>query len=644
MKKLKIDNWIIIKTDECNYIFNENSKKLKPVYISDDIPKSFDSLKWLEIMEKLENGYDEDIDLPKNVLDIVNNIKKIPTFDLVKGYHQSNNCIMKWNNEKENTSIIAIDGYFKSVKINIDILKYKAESLEIIYYDNITNEDKILRGSKQDIINEFKSYISVVNLNQFNDIDYIINILPYRFKELNLLVKNYYYSINGYFLYNNNFVDNSDLGNEFKGLKIEDIKKELEKAISLLNEYFKVDNRKQTISIFKYSLVSPYVYLFKQLDIQELNKYIILHGNGKTGKSTTVFNSLLLYGIIKGNNKPISTAPSLRNALNGRNTMPFLIDESTKLFSETKFDDLIKRNAYNIYIDEKTNKKDFNKNDVAIGFRTVFFTQNKSQYLFTGVPRRTLTYEYIDTPSNKENFNKKFKFSGMKRSNLYILRYIGYAFSLLVKDSLKSGLLFECYNDPNEYINSILKQIEYHSNVKFNPDFFKNNPFESENKLAFDNLIDGCIPNIFNIYWNNKKQFRSFPEFLNNSPALQGVLKIDGEYCYVPESKFEKFLYKHANQNPIKIEDYCKELGINLIDVSNMGWNDIEENYLKPNNVGAIMLKTFNDKTPTKNIKGKSKRKNYILNYKALEQMFNINGNVEENITDLENDELEQLN
>lgn len=640
IKKIKYNNLIIIKTDECNYIFNENSKELKPVYISEDIPKSFDSLEWLEIIEKLENGHDEDIDLPKNVLDIVNNIKKVPTFDLVKGYHQSNNCIMKWDKEKENTRIIAIDGYFKSVKINIDILKYNAESLEIIYYDNITNEDKILKGSKQDIINEFKSYMSVVNLNQFNDIDYIINILPYRFNELNLLVKNYYYSINGYFLHNNDFVDNSDLGNEFKGLKIEDIKEELEKAISLLNEYFEVDNREQTINIFKYSLVSPYFYLFKQLDIQELNKYIILHGNGKTGKSTTVFNSLLFYGIIKGNNKPISTAPSLRNALNGRNTMPFLIDESTKLFSESKFDDLIKRNAYNIYIDEKANKNDFNKNDVAIGFRTVFFTQNKSQYLFTGVPRRTLTYEYIDIPKNKENFNKKFKFNGMKRSNLYILRYIGYAFSLCVKDSLKSGLLFECFNNPNEYINSILKQIERYSNVKFNPDFLKSNPFESENKLAFDNLIDGCIPNIFKIYWNNKKQFNNFIEFLKNSPLLQGVLKADGNYYYATESKFKKFLYKYANQNPIKIEDYCKELGINFIDVSDKGWKDIEEIYLKHDNVGAIMLKTFNDEAPNKTIKGKSQRKTYILNFKAVEQMFNINGNVEKNITNLEDEEL----
>ena len=58
-----------------------------------------------------------------------------------------------------------------------------------------------------------------------------------------------------------------------------------------LNNYLDDLNPKFT-PIFKQMFLSPYYYLFRQLDTQEPIKFIYLDGKGKIGKTTTLKSML----------------------------------------------------------------------------------------------------------------------------------------------------------------------------------------------------------------------------------------------------------------------------------------------------------------------------------------------------------------
>lgn len=639
LKSIKNKNNIIIKTDECFYVFNTNTDELKPVYNSEDIPKSFDSLEWLQAIKNLEDGYDEHITLPKEVMNKLTGIKEIPTFYFTgMSYVQQNNKIYKIIKENDKKKkYTAIDGYFKSIKINKDLLNNISETLEIIFYDNLLKEDKILKGTKQEILNELKTYICVVNLNHDEDLKKILNLLPYEFGNLDLLELNYYYSINGYFLHNNKFVDNTHLKEEFEGLELKDIKDNVVKAVNTLNEYLKVDGRPQTLAIFKYYLLTPYYYLFKQLNIQEFNKYIIAYGEAGAGKSTTVYNAGLLYGRTELDvNKAVSTVPSLRNNLNDLNTYPFVIDESTELLSKKETQELLKRNAYNIIISEKADSNNFNSNDIAKGYCTIAFTQNKAQYLFDGSNRRSLTIEYEEVPNNKEEWNKKYNGIDENTISLDVLRYIGYAFSIFVGESLQNDLLNDYKTKPNEYINSILKQIERDTGGRFNEELLNINPFEFKDKLEF-NILESCIKNMSKIYWDNKNKYSNFQEFLNSSPDIRQFLKVDNDYYIILHDKFKRILWDKSNKHSIKIENYLDEIGIKIIDGNNLDNKDIYDNYLSTeNSIGGVFVKTFTDEKFNKTFKGRSLYKSYLVNQKAVEIIFGFKTNIIDDVEELE--------
>lgn len=475
------------------------------------------------------------------------------------------------NNDGIEIKTVLLDGVLTSIKYYVDNLELIDNYYQITYYNNLTKKETIYKGTLKDIAKELENEVEYIRAN--NDILALLGAFKRQTINKDLLEVINYYSINGYFIHNNEFIDNNTDLKHYDDLSDDNYKKQLQEAVNKLNNYLD-DLHPKYIGLFKIMLLTPYYYIFRQLDIQAPIVFIYLYGKGKAGKSTTVKSFMSLY-----ENNPQSesstTTPNLRNSLAKYDTRILFADEIDSILTGTykqKTLALLKEARYNLNIAGKTDQNDYDKNKYFNNFRYVVGTTNEPTNFAEGLNRALYCQEFLYHITNAELLDEKYS-----DINLGI---VGHSFSKYITKLYNNGDFkksFRNKNKVNETINQLLINIEDDYDLTFNKKSFNLNPYTDNDNVKRDinitNETHSKIVNSVNKYMKKYYNTDSYEDVGLNyikerlSTKYKRGLKIrydknDNKKYYImfTEDVFNKFINDYCESSVLNNEEFLQEV------------------------------------------------------------------------------------
>lgn len=197
-------------------------------------------------------------------------------------------------------------------------------------------------------------------------------------------------------------------------------------------------------------------------------------------------------------------------------------------------------------------------------------------------------------------------------------------------NTYKSEGILEYINEPDEFINELLKQFKQDYNIDL--DFLADvNAYEEINDELIYNPIEVCLDKLqddYNKYkLNYKSKETSLEDFIKNNRSSTykdfRYLDISSNrncaYYMINKSKLDKLILNHANKNSVNLEDLLK-------------FRSIKSEITKINNIKRLkenksIYKYIGSETTVKAGKGNMKiyPNSILLKDEILEKLFNIN-------------------
>lgn len=529
--------------------------------------------------------------------------------------------------EEIDVTIDCLDGFLKTITYYIDDLDDTKNYYEVIYHNDVSKKDTSLTGSLKEISKELNKFADYTK----SDKDLLALLSDFKRESTynKTLEIKHFYSIEGYFIHNNEFIDNNQyLNNKYNKQYKEDyeeFKKELNDKIEHFKEYLtyleESNNNVYFTEVAKVVLIMPYYYIFKEIEFQDPIKYILLYGKAKNGKSTNSNYILTLYQPKHKNKCRAGTKAALKNELNNYNTLPLMLEEAKDLITKSDVQEVLKDARYNIDIKGSANLDKQGSNIEYRAFHHYVFNTNDPNNIFEGLSRGILCYDFKYKPkTDSEKWNKLIKNIDFS--------IIGYAFSKIMEiyyNKYGSDSILEYTNQPNEFINQLLCLMEKEYNL--NLSFLKFvNPYEDINDELNHNTVEDLADNLQNDYNNyelkwNKKISTSLEDFIRNNrnssykhfKFIEDTNKRSAYYS-INQKKLNRFLIIKSNKGIVTIEDLLE-------------FRELENNIPKINDISllegidGVFLYTGN-KTTTK---GTNINPNTVLiSEDKLRVLFNV--------------------
>lgn len=507
------------------------------------------------------------------------------------GIYYLNSEMDKKTGEILSTSKIdLLDGIFTNVKYYIDELHLLESEYEITYFNNLSESERTYKGSIKDIAKELDYEAKFIESN--TDLRALLTELIHQAKHNKLYKDNEeiqtcgseievinYYSLDGYFIHNNKFIDNNLYLKKLYDDKEEFIKETLSSTVNKLKDYldFIHPNFK---SICKYLLIAAYTYCFKQLNIQETNKTLYLYGKQRAGKSTNMLKLLSLYNAKKDRECSANTMASLSNDLNSLSTLPKLKDECYNLFKNDKVQELLTQSRFNIDLRTTANKDKQGTNINYKSYNTLIGTTNRGNKTFEGLNRAMLYYKFeesLNDNDKKSEYNKRF--------NNLDLSIIGYVFSKHIKPYMESEdiIKYDSHDGVNDLINHVLKDIEEHYDVdlKFLINIHVYDGFTEDTMIQYD-YIGETLEKIRVVY--NKAKRPGVMNFISEHPKTTEFKLVHNEInepiiYYISYKNLTTLLERINKGNLLSIEEVAQYLNIPYVNVEDYTQTEIKNNY-----------------------------------------------------------------
>lgn len=488
--------------------------------------------------------------------------------------------------DKQGNSIIKpiINGLFLNVTCFIDPTLKESDDNYIYtleFYNGFRNKTEIAQlKTKEDL----KRIIKNKNLLMIDDNRLLTELLT---AYLNVASKENKMKIietpfkEGYFILNNKVVTNSKLNSVSYPTRTQ-----LRESIRLLNRILSARSKQGKINdcaIYRFMLISPFSFCFKQLGAFESLYSLILNGKTKANKTGSIHIAYRFYNLkATEEDTAISSISSLSSEIDN-STFPTVIDEAYSLFKYEEFKVILRRAITDINlrtVRDNDNIKNLKRRALSLPILLLNETIEFEDYLTS---RYNIIYYGTETQLSKEEreeFNRIYK-PRAEESILDKLKYIGKVFEkrIIEKIENKEDVL---YYDSEQVTIEILKDIEKEANETFISEMKMKTVSSEEYKLNITELIKEILNNDF------KKKVKSinyhaylFIQSANNSdfPFMSYSKRKDS--FYIELTKLKKYLNnkKQLKDASITLEENEILEYLNLTDIEIMKFNTI--NYQK---------------------------------------------------------------
>jgi hypothetical protein len=217
----------------------------------------------------------------------------------------------------------------------------------------------------------------------------------------------------------------------------------VKEALLVLNEYIEKyagKKKKETVTVLKWALVSPFNWIKKQIGKKDVFKWLFLIGSPDTGKTTDAeLFTRWLWNLEENSTSAASLkTPSRLGKKANAWTFPWVVNEASSLFTE--------RGSTNEEIREMLRqiwdgtiarevRKQTGEKIVELAGATFIFTANRAPHLYPADAKRILVVKY--NPSARVTQTEKFLFEynfTIKKKEL--LKYIGAAVFKWAKENI----------------------------------------------------------------------------------------------------------------------------------------------------------------------------------------------------------------
>ncbi len=449
-----------------------------------------------------------------------------------------------------------LDGVLTSIKRYVDNLKLVPSFYEITYYSYVTKQELVFTGSLKEIAKELENEADYVR--GANDIQSVLASFKNKSKSNNGFRESYY-SLNGYYIHNGHYISNNKHHNVYVKYSEDELKEALKGKVELLNKYLG-DLHDKFTPVFKHILLSPYYYLFRQLNIQSPIKFIYLDGKGQVGKTTTLKSFLTLY-YLNPVEECIDKPKAIRRIVENRQcTTMVLVDEFDILTNKSNVGDTMHYLKTARFSKVLGNVSDLNNQKKTVNYHNFSYlmgTSNDPSKFKEGLTRVLLNYEFLEGLTQEQKSYLEDTYTDID------LGIIGYVFNLemeLLYNNTHFKGVFSTNNKVNNTINQLLHNIEEKYDVKFNESLFKVNPYtENDNSglshdapnTAWTKLVLACKKSLRRDGFSGDNVpmiVDGVLDFLKTKTTQYKSIKFIGDYILINEKDFTKFINFYSEE------------------------------------------------------------------------------------------------